>query len=203
MNWEANTKCTASRRAAKTSSCSIANARCAIASAQAIVLLSFVLITHGSAQSGQLDPSFGSGGKVITDLFGSPDAIAALAVQPDGKIVAAGVSFDPSLMARVISMVRYNADGSIDSSFGIGGKVSTSFFGQRLRSSVAAITLQPDGKIIVVGFAEAFTTGVNRIGHTVAARYSPDASLDSTFGDGGKLIIDFPVGFFSPHAVAI
>jgi len=190
-------------KAKKTFSSGVTNARCAIVSILTIFLLCVVVIIHGSAQSSQLDPSFGSGGKVTTDLFGGTDSVLALALQPDGKIVAAGVSFDPSVAASVIAMVRYNADGSIDSSFGNAGKVSTNFFGQRLRSSLAAITLQPDSKIVAVGFAEALTADLKRVGHAVAARYSPAGSLDTSFGDGGKLIIDFPVAIFSPNAVGI
>src|SRR6516162_2663003 len=106
--------------------------RSTIASMLATLLLSLVAITHGSAASGQLDPTFGSGGKVTTDLFGGTDTVVALALQPDGKIIAAGVSFDALVVAHVFGIVRYNADGSIDPSFGVGGKVSTDFFGQRL-----------------------------------------------------------------------
>jgi uncharacterized delta-60 repeat protein len=169
----------------------------------ATLLLSLVAITHGSAASGQLDPTFGSGGKVTTDLFGGTDTVVALALQPDGKIIAAGVSFDALVVAHVFGIVRYNADGSIDPSFGVGGKVSTDFFGQRLDSSVSGIAVQSDGKIVAVGGAEALTVDLKRIGHAVAARYNTDGSVDANFGDQGKLIIDFPMAFFSPQTVTI
>jgi uncharacterized delta-60 repeat protein len=136
-------------------------------------------------RAGDLDPAFGVGGKVLTD-FGRPpnftaDEARGVAVQDDGKIVAAGVT---NLSPGGFAVARYNANGSLDSSFGSGGKVQTSFGGQEAASAVA---IQPDARIVVAG--EAFIPGV---GHTrfALARYTANGGLDPTFGAGGKVATD-------------
>jgi uncharacterized delta-60 repeat protein len=117
---------------------------------------------------GRLDPAFGTGGRVTTDLSGDYDIPFALAIQKDGKIVVAGAAVSD------FALVRYNPNGSLDSGFEVGGKVITP-----MRSIGArALALQPDGKIIVVGIAE---------GSFALARYNPDGSLDSSFGKEGKV----------------
>ena len=143
-----------------------------------VVLLAIVLFTlgvpdSGRAAPGDLDPTFGSGGKVTTD-FGGDDQAFALALQPDGKIVAAGSS------TQNFALARYNADGSLDATFGSGGKVTTNF--GLVLTLAHALALQPDGKIVVAG-----ESNVN----FALARYNPDGSLDATFGTGGKVITDF------------
>ncbi|HEX8857895.1 MAG TPA: Ig-like domain-containing protein [Actinomycetes bacterium] len=127
---------------------------------------------------GTLDTTFGSGGKVRTD-FGSGEQAFGVAVQPDGKIVAAGGA------ATEFELARYNADGTLDSTFGVGGKVTTRF-GLGLPLTVArAIVLQPDGKIVVAGTltsAADWDFGL--------ARYNPNGTLDTSFGVGGKVTTD-------------
>src|SRR5689334_5969354 len=104
-----------------------------------------------NAGVGNLDPKFGKGGKVITHL-GIGDRVASLLVQPDGKIIATGASGSRDIYsASDFALVRYNADGSLDSSFGIGGKVITDFFGGGDYINSAA--LQSDGRIVVAGRA--------------------------------------------------
>jgi uncharacterized delta-60 repeat protein len=121
---------------------------------------------------GSLDPGFGSGGKVLTDIGSSSfDQALAIALQPDGKIVAAGNGG--------FALARYNADGSLDSSFGSGGKVLT----DAGISNLAAIALQPDGKIVAAG--ESLAAGPLDF---ALARYNADGSLDSSFGSGGKVL---------------
>src|SRR4051812_21093990 len=101
--------------------------------------------------AGQLDTTFGSGGVVLTSfpslIKGSPgtggDAYA-VQIQSDGKIVAAGTGLGDFALAR------YNTNGSLDSTFGSGGKVETAF-GKNLSASAFGLTIQPDGKIVVVG----------------------------------------------------
>ncbi len=124
---------------------------------------------------GTLDPSFGSGGKVTTS-FGDCDGSAyALSLQPDGKIIVAGVSCADFLL------VRYNPDGSLDSGFGSRGKVTTNF-GALYLAVARALALQADGKIVAAG-----VFGVD----FALARYNPDGSLDPSFGNGGKVTTDF------------
>src|SRR6266536_3291285 len=92
------------------------------------------------AGPGALDPSFGTGGQVTTD-FGGFDSAQAVAVQSDGKIVAAG-----STGGGDFALARYNGDGSLDSTFGSGGKVTTDVGGFDAALGVA----QSDGKIVAV-----------------------------------------------------
>ena len=113
---------------------------------------------------GRLDPSFGSGGRVL-DV---PGAAHALALQPDGKIVTAGAG-----------VARYAPDGTPDSSFGGGGKVPTDL-------SVSGVAIQADGKIVVAG---SITRG-RRIDFAVR-RYLSDGTPDAGFGSGGRVITDF------------
>jgi uncharacterized delta-60 repeat protein len=128
---------------------------------------------------GSLDSAFG-GGIFTTDFFGYSDSIRSIVIQPDGKIVAAGhVGIEGS--KSIFGLIRYNANGFLDSTFGIGGKVTTSFNGGQFDSAVALV-LQANGKLVAAG----------RIGDDVGlARYNSDGSLDPTFGNGGIVITNF------------
>ncbi len=86
------------------------------------------------AAPGDLDPTFGNGGKVITGGGGAQ----AVVLQRDGKLIVAGGTGD-------FLIVRYNGNGSLDTSFGNGGKVTTDFGAV---DRAAAVVLQPDGKIV-------------------------------------------------------
>ncbi len=124
--------------------------------------------------NGSLDLSFGTGGKVTTP-FGSDQSCArSLILQPDGKLVAAGYSDDDFALAR------YNSDGSLDLSFGTGGKVTTHF--SIYADGTESLILQPDGKLVAAGHS-------NR--DFALARYNSDGSLDLSFGTGGKVITSF------------
>jgi len=125
---------------------------------------------------GSLDPSFGTGGKVTTDFGTTGDTALALVLQPDGKLVAAGSTSNFDCV-----LARYNADGSLDTNFGTGGKVTTTGFG------ASALILQPDGKLVAAG--DLFTVATND--NFGLARYNSDGSLDSTFGAGGEVLTDF------------
>jgi uncharacterized delta-60 repeat protein len=129
--------------------------------------------------NGSLDASFGSGGKVGT-TFNQHGAAFAAALQPDGKIIAAGD------VNNVFAAVRYNPDGSLDSTFGSGGLVTTDFPGNNY-DFAEAVVVQPDKKIILVGSSEYDD------GHTdfALARYKPNGSLDTTFGNKGKVFTNF------------
>jgi uncharacterized delta-60 repeat protein len=144
----------------------------------------FVLARYNT--DGSLDSSFGVGGKVSTDFSASDDVAFAVAIQPDGKIIAVGWSSTQDVSSdRSFALVRYNTDGSLDSSFGAGGKVTTRFF--NADDFAAAVVLQPDGKIVAAGAA--LHAGASY--DFAAARYNTDGSLDSSFGVGGKVTIDF------------
>src|SRR6266542_4685736 len=79
------------------------------------------------AASGALDPTFGNGGKVTTDFGSNSDNALAIARQSDGKLVVAGVAGGDEVSQGDFALARYNDDGSLDSTFGIGGRVKTDF----------------------------------------------------------------------------
>ncbi len=135
--------------------------------------------------SGDLDTTFGTGGKVTTDFNGSDDFSNSIVLQSDGKIILGGRTNNGT--NEDFALARYNSDGSLDTTFGTGGKVTTDFnVNDDFSNSIA---LQSDGKIILVGF-----TVNNNIDYTInfaLARYNSDGSLDTTFGTGGKVTTDF------------
>ena len=131
---------------------------------------------------GSLDPTFGSGGKVTTD-FGWFEVAFAVVLQPDGKLVAAG---GEGMQDAEFKLARYNPDGSLDPTFGSGGKVTTEFCGTCIAQAFA-VTVQPDGKIVAAGFE---SSGIGRDDFALV-RYNPDGSLDPTFGESGKVMTDF------------
>src|SRR5262245_38181584 len=136
--------------------------------------LSIVVASPVRAADGDLDVTFGSGGIVITGFGGGYDFANALALQSDGKIVAAGETRSGLSGPRNFALARYNIDGSLDTTFGGGGKVTTAISG-----GAASVALQSDGKILAAGGT---TTGFALV------RYNIDGSLDSTFGSGGKVV---------------
>ena len=134
--------------------------------------------------NGSLDPSFGNGGKVTTDFFGSEDRAASVAIQSDGKIVIAGNTYTSFSTNNDFLLARYTVDGSLDQTFGLGGKTTTDFFGEEDVASDHFI--QADGKIVVAGAAAGdFQSDF------ALARYNPDGSLDQTFGASGQVTTDF------------
>jgi len=129
---------------------------------------------------GNLDASFGISGRVLTD-FGSGDDIArAVAIQPDGRIVVAGVA--RSSAGSQIALARYDADGSLDGSFGQSGLVTTTLGSY---AGANALLLLGNGTLVVAGYS---WNGTDY--DLVLARYEADGSLDTTFGDGGRTITD-------------
>ncbi|KZM68192.1 delta-60 repeat domain-containing protein [Nocardia terpenica] len=133
---------------------------------------------------GQLDPSFGDGGKVSTDFGSESDIANAVVIQPDGKIVAVGTSHGTA-SGDDIALARYAVDGKLDASFGNGGKVRTDLGSKADHANAAAI--QSDGRIIVAGSTQDPARGDN----FAVARYTTDGKLDPSFGDGGKVSTDF------------
>ena len=83
------------------------------------------------AVDGDLDPTFGTDGKVLTDFdHGAPDIAYAVAVQADGKLVVVGTTYqDNDFSNEDFAVARYNPDGTLDKTFGAGGKVQTDFPG--------------------------------------------------------------------------
>ncbi|MCI0529632.1 MAG: hypothetical protein L0Y56_19490, partial [Nitrospira sp.] len=145
--------------------------------------LDFALARYNT--DGSLDTSFGTAGKVTTDFGGSNGGAFAVALQQDGRIVAAGRTFIFFGLTSDFALARYNTDGSLDTSFGTAGKVTTDFGGNN--DGVFAVALQADGKIVAVGSSQ---IGIMNSDFALA-RYNPDGSLDSSFGSGGMVTTDF------------
>src|SRR5215475_13090993 len=160
------------------------------------ISLLFALTASISAAPGDLDPTFGNGGIVITNRYNSNGngfnlyAALAMAIQPDGKIVVVGEGFTNYTDSWDFAVVRYNPDGSLDNSFG-GGIVNTPVGNSQDRPHSVAI--QTDGKIVVAGST---CSGVGTFGCTgfsfAVVRYNPDGSLDASFNGTG--IVSTPVG---------
>jgi uncharacterized delta-60 repeat protein len=135
--------------------------------------------------NGALDTTFGTGGKVTTDIGGADNEILAVAIQTDGKIVAAGYSSNGA--DDDFTLARYNANGTLDSSFGTGGIVRTNFNNSFDYSE--AILIQPDGKIVAAGYS--FNGSFFDF---ALARYNADGTPDTTFDGDGMLTTDFTGG---------
>jgi uncharacterized delta-60 repeat protein len=151
---------------------------------------------YAHASDGDLDTTFGYGGRVTTD-FGKSDFVEALVIQPDGKIVAAGQAarnFDPA--SGDFALTRYHIDGSLDMTFGVAGKVATDFSGRV--DLIYAVSMQSDGKIVAAGSA------ISTFDSDFAlARYNNDGSLDLTFGTAGKVTTKFSDLYDSINALVI
>ena len=133
---------------------------------------------------GSLDATFGTGGTVTTNV-GLDDVVRALIVQADGKVVAAGVTRDFLTYPFVTSfaVVRYQANGTVDTSFGVNGTAIVDLGGER--TEVTALVAQRD-KLVVAGSA---STEMRQ--SFALARYRHDGRLDTSFGHGGSVTTDF------------
>jgi uncharacterized delta-60 repeat protein len=129
---------------------------------------------------GILDSTFGNGGKVVMPLAGSDDYLFDVVIQPDGKILAAGSARKDSLTINTL-IVRYNADGLPDTTFGSGGILNLQI---NQRSEAHAMTLQSDGKIVVAGYV------INTGQDSLLLRLNSDGTFDPTFDGDGKVIIE-------------
>ena len=149
---------------------------------------------------GTLDATFSGDGKETTD-FASDSSASAVALQPDGQLVVAGSTGDS---AWDFALARYNADGTLDASFGAGGKQTTAFGG--FIDSASDVALERDGKIVVVGYA--YTQGspnfaTSSMEDLALARYNADGRLDATFSGDGKQTTDFGGDSDGARGVAI
>lgn len=136
---------------------------------------------------GSLDDSFGTGGTVMTPISEGRDEGFAVALQADGKILVTGYIIN-SAGNYEFALARYNTNGSLDDSFGTGGSVTTAFQGGAGVSK--SVVVQSNGKIVIGGHA---FTDMNA--DFAVARYDAEGKLDTTFGNGGKVIT--PIGFSS------
>ena len=145
---------------------------------------SFALARYNS--NGSLDTAFGSGGRVVNS-FSEDAGLTTIALQTDGKIVGAGYRI---LNADYkFAVARYDSSGAFDSTFGTNGIVTTDFSAintSTIFDVAQEVLIQRNGKIITVGDSGASDSNI------ALARYNQNGSLDTTFGQGGKVLSNVP-----------
>jgi uncharacterized delta-60 repeat protein len=148
---------------------------------------------------GVADATFGTGGLIITNFSGSFTSGGPLTIRPDGKILVGGTTTDPVTFQRYMTVAQFTADGALDTSYGTGGQASVSFGGF---ASLRGMTLQSDGKVVVVGtaFVTDPTTQVTTSEFAVA-RFTATGSVDTSFGNGGTVTTS--IGGFQDGASAV
>jgi len=134
---------------------------------------------------GSRDPTFNGGNALQVDWVGAPDRAARVLLQPDGRIVLAGQAttvYVPATGSQdsAMALVRLNADGSLDPTFGSGGRAVTSF---GLLEAGQAAALQADGKIVIAGRV-ADNLADSQFG---VARFNIDGTPDTSFGGAGQV----------------
>ena len=135
--------------------------------------------------SGTVDTSFGTSGTVTTSLGSGIDYIKRILILSDGKILTVGVS---STNSNDFGLVKYDANGTIDTTFGTSGIVSTDFNG--FGDSAVSVHELSDGKILVAG-----TAGIDGSDSDFALiKYDSNGSIDTSFGTSGQVIIDTGIG---------
>lgn len=142
-------------------------------------------------RSGTLDPTLNFTGKRTIDYGGGAvDAGRGVAVQPDGKIIVVGkAGRNTTNPNEDFGIMRFNADGVLDTSFGTGGFVRTDF-GFSDDEGATGVALQPDGKIVVVGTDQRNLIDIRSPSFAVA-RYNANGTLDTSFNGTGKRVIPF------------
>ena len=163
----------------------------------ALAALAIVLVpafAYAQTRSGTLDTSFGTGGKVTTDIAHSPDGAIAVVRQPDEKFVVAGNSYINGHFDFAVA--RYNSNGALDTAFGTSGKVTTDIGSPY--EEATAVALQPDGKIVVAGGAV-----IGLFNDFVLVRYNTNGTLDTTFGTNGKVITNLVGVSAQAYSVAV
>jgi uncharacterized delta-60 repeat protein len=139
---------------------------------------------------GALDQSFGTNG-LATEAFGfGYNAGTAIAALPDGNVIAGGIIYGTAGLPRPFGIARFLSNGTLDPTFGAGGKVTT-LVPAINGVGVASIRVQPDGRIVVVGMADnnvAVPALVSTPNQLVLARYDQFGVLDPTFGTSGIVV---------------
>ena len=143
---------------------------------------------------GTLDTTFGGDGVSTTAIGDGDDTAYGIAVQADGKILVAGSSFNGT--NDDFAIVRYNTDGSLDTSFNTTGKVTTAI--GTSHDNGYGVTVQADGKIVVAGH-----TSIGGVRQFALVRYDTNGSLDTSFNTTGKVTTDIGSGNDSGHSVTV
>jgi uncharacterized delta-60 repeat protein len=145
---------------------------------------------YSHAQIGALVPSFGTGGAAITPIGTGSDMGRNLVVQTDGKIVVVGNSSNGTDLD--FAVVRYNTNGTLDNTFGTGGKVTTNITPGD--DDAFGVALQADGKIVVVG-----TVGITNSQDFGVVRYNTNGTLDLSFDGDGIVTTDITGALSDDH----
>ncbi len=144
----------------------------------------FVVVARNPANV-ELDPTFGLGGVVITSFRPGNDYAFDSVIQSDGKLVVVGTGgFQTD--AEHIALTRYNADGTLDGTFGVEGKVTSTTSGRG--ESASSVAIQSDGKIVVAGNYYNSTNGRSDF---LVLRYRSNGQLDLSFNNTGYVTTDF------------
>ncbi|GGO31717.1 hypothetical protein [Deinococcus humi] len=141
-------------------------------------------------RDGEQDTTFGNGGKVIIDFAGRSDTARAVVVQGDGKIVVAGSATNAGNEER-FGVARLTTNGTLDTNFGVGGRVVTAFAGSSA-DRASAILVQPDGRVVVGGQAS-FASSASGVDFALA-RYTAAGAPDASFGTGGQITTAMSTG---------
>lgn len=148
-----------------------------------VSLLLFALVINLRAQPGSLDPSFGDGGIVTTDLANnSYDMLNQIVIQSDNKIVAVG------MVGTTAVVVRYTEAGAIDNSFGNNGSILIPGNASLPFTNAKSVAIQSDGKLIVgvMAFNQNYVKADFKV-----ARLLPNGAMDNSFGSNGIVTMDF------------
>ena len=149
---------------------------------------------------GSLDAAFGTAGQVTASFSGIQDTAFDVAVQGDGKIVVVGVSRPGGINARNdFAIARFNADGTVDTTFGTAGKAYVDFLGGH--DDANAVIVQPDGRIALIGYA-ATDAGGSAFDFAVA-RLTAAGALDTTFDSDGRATVDVAGELDRAYAAAL
>jgi uncharacterized delta-60 repeat protein len=142
--------------------------------------------------TGKLDTTFGSGGQASAGFVGG-EGLQGIALQPDGKIIWVGSQNTPGFTpfgTFEFAVARFNANGTLDTSFGSGGQASVEFFAPPMQGAqefARAVLVQPDGKILVAGSARQGQIRFAPI-QGALARFNANGTLDTSFGTGGTVL---------------
>lgn len=151
------------------------------------------------APNGTTDSGFGSSGIYFAPKLGNSTAepLAAMALQPNGSLVAGGLCLSPSGGGSDFCLTRVTNVGTVDTRFGNNGVLVSPISAGSGPDTLTALYIQNDGHILASG--SCYVSG--SFSESCLARYNPDGSLDATFGTGGKAIV--PIGTVNDTANAI
>jgi uncharacterized delta-60 repeat protein len=151
----------------------------------AVLVACFSIFGHSVlAGSSDFDATFGTGGKTVTTMGVGASEIQKVVVQPDGKIVAVGYAQNSGSAVRQFAIVRYRADGTLDNTFGTGGRAFTTIPGGNAYAN--DVVIQSNGRIVVTGFLDAGTRY-----SSIIARYHANGTLDTSFSGDGILVYNY------------